>query len=239
MKHMTINVKRERKIEVMEGAAETTFWNIYATVYDAIWRGAAGTRRIDALVVSSADAATPTVCIDLGCGTGLSAMPLRGLGWTVIGADRSEAMLKRAIHNGRLDYTIRADATAVPLPNGCARLVLLVNILQVCPEPESVIREAMRLRTNDGTIIAVWPDDTATLTDVWRDDMREGRGPLGSCAAALGRLAIGLAGFPLRMRTHTGRQIADALRSAARHEALDCDIARLGPLSDTCVIGPA
>lgn len=223
----------------MEGGARTTFWNVYATIYDAIWRRAAGTRRIEALLGSVAGTAAPDVCVDMGCGTGLSAMPLHERGWHVVGVDRSQAMLARAVRSGRVDETLHADAVAVPLPDGCARLILLVNILQVCPQPESVLREAMRLKAHDGVIVAIWPNDDATLTDVWHDDMRGGRGAFPSCAAALGRLVIGLAGAPLRMRARSGEEIADALRSAARCEALGCGVDGLGPLSVACVIGPA
>lgn len=224
------------EVWVMGNSTKAVFWNAYAMVYDAIWRNAAGTRRINMMLESIADSASPSTCVDLGCGTGLSSLPLHEYGWHVIGVDKSSTMLSRAMHKGRIDEMLSTDASSTPLPAGIARLVVLANILQTCPNPSAVIREAMRLRAPDGVIVAIWPNVSTTLSDIWRDDTVNGRGLVSSTLAACGRLVIGLIGNSLNLRPHDGQTIITGLQQTTRHMTLHCTVHALGPLSICCLI---
>jgi predicted TPR repeat methyltransferase len=52
------------------------------------------------------------ICLEIGCGTGVHAKRVRGLGWTPSGLDLSAAMLRHA--RGRLP-AVRADAVRLPV----------------------------------------------------------------------------------------------------------------------------
>ena len=49
------------------------------------------------------------ICLEIGCGTGVHASRLRGLGWTPFGIDLSAAMLRYA--SGRLPTCLRCGPT--------------------------------------------------------------------------------------------------------------------------------
>lgn len=54
-------------------------------------------------------------CLEIGCGTGVYATPIRDLGWTPVGVDLSAGMLRHA--RGRLPAA-RADAARLPIRDG-------------------------------------------------------------------------------------------------------------------------
>src|SRR6202041_2705980 len=62
-------------------------------------------------------------CLEIGCGTGARAQRGREVGWTPFGADLSAAMLRYT--RGRLP-AVRADATRLPVGDGCLPAVLTV-----------------------------------------------------------------------------------------------------------------
>src|SRR6516225_11972407 len=66
---------------------------------------------IDAALVSLLGRGTGA-CLEIGCGTGVRAGRVRGLGWTPIGIDISAAMLRHA--RDRLPAA-RADAVRLPV----------------------------------------------------------------------------------------------------------------------------
>ncbi len=103
-------------------------WDDYAAYYD--WENAQTVGRRDiAFWQRLASAATGPV-LELGCGTGRVALPLARKGVTVVGIDRSDAMLARArtrVRRARLQnrlQLIRGDIRHLPFPDRSFPLVM-------------------------------------------------------------------------------------------------------------------
>jgi SAM-dependent methyltransferase len=102
--------------------------------------------------------------VDLGCGDGKALRKITRT-WphgTAILIDASRGMVtiaKRELENasGIRVIPIRADAARSPLPNSCADVVLLRQILQHVPMPQDVVREAARLLRPGGRVLIQVP----------------------------------------------------------------------------------
>lgn len=86
------------------------FGQDYADVYDAIYRNKDYEGEVDLIerILVRHGLAGPRRLLDLGCGTGNHALPLARRGHTVLGVDRSSAMLARA--------RAKASAEAASMP---------------------------------------------------------------------------------------------------------------------------
>ncbi|HEX7307638.1 methyltransferase domain-containing protein [Lentzea sp.] len=89
------------------------------------------------------------VLVDLGCGAGLLAPHVRG--YHHVGVDLSHEALRQARTHGA--QAIRADVTAVPLPDGCADVVVAGEILEHVPDPHAVVAEACRVLRPGGLLV--------------------------------------------------------------------------------------
>jgi len=102
------------------------------------------------------------VLVDLGCGAGLLAPHLAGKGYRHVGVDLTFSALEQAARHGVLP--VRADASAVPLPDGCADVVSAGELLEHVPDPRPVLAEACRLLRPGGLLVL----DTLNRTAVAR-----------------------------------------------------------------------
>ena len=91
-------------------------------------------------------------CLDIGCGTGVHAARVRGLGWTPVGVDLSAGMLRYA--RDRLPVA-RADAERLPLPDGCVPAVIAVMVHTDMPAYALVLREVARVLRPGGIFVHV------------------------------------------------------------------------------------
>jgi ubiquinone/menaquinone biosynthesis C-methylase UbiE len=113
-----------------------------ATSYDKARALAPETARLwlDLLSVYVGRAATLLI-VDLGCGTGrFSQLLAEHFGIEVIGIDPSQKMLDRARQKrvtGKVSYR-EGPAEAMPLPDGCADLVLMSMIYHHLSDPAGV-----------------------------------------------------------------------------------------------------
>ncbi|MGW4213506.1 methyltransferase domain-containing protein [Lentzea sp. NPDC004789] len=97
------------------------------------------------------------VLVDLGCGAGLLAPHVHG--YRHIGVDLSESGLRQVEEHGV--EAIRADVLAVPLPDGCADVVVAGEILEHVHDLAGAIAEACRLLKPGGLLVLDTLADTA------------------------------------------------------------------------------
>ncbi|GIG85262.1 methyltransferase domain-containing protein [Plantactinospora endophytica] len=89
--------------------------------------------------------------VDLGCGAGLLAPRLAGLGYRHVGVDLVRSALVRAAAHGVTP--VNGDAGAVPLADGCADVVAAGEVLEHVPDWPRVVAEAARLLRPGGTLV--------------------------------------------------------------------------------------
>jgi ubiquinone/menaquinone biosynthesis C-methylase UbiE len=103
-------------------------WDEYAPFYD--WENARTVGRRDVAFWRHLAAEHRGSVLELGCGTGRIAVPILKSGATVVGLDRSDAMLARARRRARRAGVarrarfIRGDIRDIPLRSSCFDLVM-------------------------------------------------------------------------------------------------------------------
>jgi SAM-dependent methyltransferase len=125
-------------------------WDAYAPFYD--WENARtlGRRDVPFWRTLSVQAAGPV--LELGCGTGRISIPLARAGVSLVGVDRSEAMLARARQRVRRSRVtarpqlLRADIRALPFRRECFPLVIA---------PYGVLQSLLRERDLAATLESV------------------------------------------------------------------------------------
>lgn len=116
--------------------------------------------------------------IDIGCGEGgdLSFM-LANRCKQVTAIDINETTVKGVMDIAREKGTenlnaICADMRKIPLPTGCADLVLMSQVLHHAPSPQEALAEAVRLLTPGGTLALL------ELAEHQEEELRESHGHL-------------------------------------------------------------
>jgi 2-polyprenyl-6-hydroxyphenyl methylase / 3-demethylubiquinone-9 3-methyltransferase len=92
------------------------------------------------------------VLIDLACGAGLMAPHVAPLGYRHVGIDLNVRALELAREHG-LTAVVRSSVLAVPLPDGCADVVLAGEILEHLEDDVGVLAECARLLRPGGTLV--------------------------------------------------------------------------------------
>jgi 2-polyprenyl-6-hydroxyphenyl methylase/3-demethylubiquinone-9 3-methyltransferase len=102
------------------------------------------------------------VLVDVGCGGGLLAPHVAALGYRHVGVDLTTSALQQAAERGVA--VLRGDATALPLPDGCADVVSAGEIFEHVPDLPAAVREACRVLRPGGLLVA----DTVNATALAR-----------------------------------------------------------------------
>ena len=125
-------------------------WDEYAPFYD--WENARTLGRRDVPFWRTVALGTGGTALELGCGTGRIAMPLGRAGVSLVGIDRSDAMLARAHRrlrrtrlNGQVSI-VRGDIRALPFPSSTFSLVIA---------PYGVLQSLLRESDLSATLRAV------------------------------------------------------------------------------------
>lgn len=92
------------------------------------------------------------VCVDIGCGTGVHADLVRGLGWTPVGVDVSLKMLAYA--RDRLPIVCAAGEN-LPLADRSVHAVVAVMVHTDMPAYPAVVQEAARVLRPGGVCVHV------------------------------------------------------------------------------------
>lgn len=100
--------------------------------------------------------------VDLGCGAGLLAPHLAGKGYRHIGVDLVASALEQAATHGVTP--VRADATRLPLRDGCAAVVSAGELLEHVVDLRGAVAEACRILRPGGLLVL----DTLNATPLSR-----------------------------------------------------------------------
>lgn len=99
------------------------------------------------------------VLVDLACGGGLLAPHVAALGYLHVGLDLTVSALRQAAGHGV--QAVRADVLAVPLPDGCADVVVAGEILEHVTDLRGALTQACRLLRPGGLLVLDTLADTA------------------------------------------------------------------------------
>jgi SAM-dependent methyltransferase len=101
--------------------------------------------------------------VDLGSGEGRLGRDLVALGHSVVSVDASFTLARACASHEVALPTVVADAVAVPLPTGCADLVVAFMSLQDVDDLGATVEEAARVLASDGRLCmaAVHPVNSA------------------------------------------------------------------------------
>jgi ubiquinone/menaquinone biosynthesis C-methylase UbiE len=125
-------------------------WDDYAPFYD--WENARTVQRRDIPFWRQRALASPGPVLELGCGTGRVTLPLARAGVTMVGIDRSEAMLARGVRRlrrrraGAPAHLVRGDIRHLPFPKESFPLVIA---------PYGILQSLLRERDLVATLDAV------------------------------------------------------------------------------------
>ena len=102
--------------------------------------------------------------LELGCGTGALVRAMTAWGATVVGVDRSPAMIRaaRRAHGPAPGPYLRADAGALPFAAARFDRVVAASLVNVVKDPERVLREMRRVLRPGGRLALLFP--TAEMT---------------------------------------------------------------------------
>jgi 2-polyprenyl-6-hydroxyphenyl methylase / 3-demethylubiquinone-9 3-methyltransferase len=92
------------------------------------------------------------VLVDVGCGAGLLAPHVTDKGYRHVGVDLVSSALEQAALHGVA--AVRGDATALPLPDGCADVVSAGEVLEHVTDLATVVAEACRVLRPGGLLVA-------------------------------------------------------------------------------------
>lgn len=92
------------------------------------------------------------MCLDIGCGTGIWAERITGLGWKPVGVDVSAGMLRHA--KPRLPVA-RAEAVRLPIRDGCLDAAVTIMTHTDMPAYPSVLAEAARILRPGGVLVHI------------------------------------------------------------------------------------
>ncbi|GFE95052.1 ArsR family transcriptional regulator [Gluconobacter sp. Gdi] len=151
---------RLQAIRNVRATAAEDWFETHAAEWDALRSLHVSEREVEAAIVKRLSVSPVGRLVDIGTGTGRM-MELLGAGAsTVIGFDRSPAMLRLARTKlaaaGLEQADLRqADFQVLPLPDRSADVVVMHQVLHYAQHPAAVIAEAARILDTKGRLLVV------------------------------------------------------------------------------------
>ena len=151
----------------------------FAALGELDWYAASHRKWIDDLVQ------TGDRVLEVGCATGALTAHLSDIGCLVSGIDRSRSMIRRARKDHpELDLVV-GDATSLPYSVATFDTVVAASLVNVVPDPRSVLFEMSRVSRSGGTLSVLVPSTDFTDDDL--DVLTEKLGLTGFSRAALAK----------------------------------------------------
>lgn len=115
------------------------------------------------IIISALTKGEPGVILDIGCGSGLMAIPLKDKAKLLIGLDFNEEACKSAKLNS-LD-TIRGNAFSLPLKSNSINNAYCCQFLNQQPQKnmELLLMECYRVLVDGGKLIIIWRNGKAVI----------------------------------------------------------------------------
>ena len=109
-------------------------------------------------LAAAANLGTNTSILDVGCGTGRTAIPLARIGCSLIGIDRAYPMLQSLLKKSpdRLVHVALADGANLPFPATCFDAVVMARLLYLLPDWREVLGETIRVLKPGGRLLHEW-----------------------------------------------------------------------------------
>ena len=144
--------------------AVTGFFDADAPNWDSVYMradviGAIYQRRREICLRWLADVARPGRALDVGCGTGQTAIRLDRLGHHVTGTDTAPAMLALAAANATAAGAVQrielrqADVHALPFPDGAFDVVVALGLIMWLEDPKTALAEMARVLAPGGWLV--------------------------------------------------------------------------------------
>ena len=108
--------------------------------------------------------------LDVGCGNGSSMQVMQAHGWQVEGIDFDEKSIAQARANG-LTASV-GELRDFNYPDNSFDAVMTSHVIEHVPEPESFLRECLRILKPGGTLIAVTPNADSLGHTRFKQDWR-------------------------------------------------------------------
>jgi ArsR family transcriptional regulator len=151
-----VDAERLRAVLEERRSATRAFFSTAASRWDRVRADLFGARVDQSVFLALLD---PTLVVgDLGCGTGAVADVIAPFVQRVVAVDDSPAMLGEARRrlDGRENVDVRDGALeALPVTDGELDAALVILALHYAPEPERVLREALRAVRPGGRVVVV------------------------------------------------------------------------------------
>ena len=222
------DAERLSAIHGERGAEAAAYFARNAARWDEIRSLHVAEDKVEVAILAAAGRETVGRLVDLGAGTGRMLTLLGGKAQSCLGLDLSQQMLNIArVHTGEagLNAELRhGDIFATRLPDGCADLVTVHQVLHYLSDPATAVAEAARLVAPGGKLLIV--DFAPHRLEVLREQHQHRR--LGFSDEEMVRWlsAAGLRaevretlppanGEGLTVKIWTGQRATDAKRSAA------------------------
>jgi SAM-dependent methyltransferase len=137
-----------------DGTVVSARYDGYADWYDTRFRRY-GDRDGSAGVLARLLGPGDSLCLDIGCGTGLHFAAVRELGYTVLGVDLSADQLRIAAT--RNPWVVRADAGRLPLADAAVPVVVMTYTHTDVDDFAAVVGEAARVLRPGGRLVYLGP----------------------------------------------------------------------------------
>lgn len=124
------------------------------------------------------------LCLDVGVGTGRTALPLAAAGVRLIGVDLSLRMMGKAIEKSggrQLFPLVAADATRLPFAENSFDAATIIHVLHSVPRWDAAIAEVVRVVQPGGVIVLDTGDGRVDVLDAievrFKEELRPERPP--------------------------------------------------------------